>query len=333
MPHMVTNDTLAEGLFFIVGVGRSGTTLLQAMLSSHPRIGIPPETSFFQRFDPVHPPLRRDPVPVDCLDDYLRRLFSSLEWETLGLEREAVEQAIRQSDRSARSILLAVLSEYQRRTGRPRIGEKTPLHARCIPRIRHVFPEARFIHIFRDPRDVVASRLRMSWSDGSTRDEARLWVKILTAHLECMRTVPPSVYTQVRFETLVAEPESELRRLCTFLGEAYHPSMLSFYQRSERGYDNREHAWKGMTQHPLSPDSIGRFKRDLTMRQVAQIERVVGRLLGHFGYASCSGWRKYHPGWVVLDGIAHVGRKLAREVSTASSSRRAFRAGAMRTWC
>lgn len=312
---MGADDQLAEGIFFVVGVGRSGTTLLQAMLSSHPRIGIPPETSFFQRFDPIREPFGADPLPVNRLDDYLEQFFGSLEWETLALDREAVEQRIRQGDRSARSILLAILAEYRRQTDRPRIGEKTPLHARYVPRIRQVFPEARFIHIFRDPRDVVASRLRMPWSNGATRDETRLWVKIMQAHLDCLRCIPRPLYTGVQFESLIAEPEVELRRLCAFLGEAYDPSMLSFHERSEPGFDKREESWKGMTHRPLSDRSIGRYKRDLSMRQIAQIERLAGPLLGRFGYPGHAGWRKHHPVWFILDGAAHLRRKLTRALS------------------
>lgn len=312
---MNTPDDLASGLFFIVGSPRSGTTLLQAMLSSHPRLATPPETKFFQKHDPALPRHGGDPLPADRLDAYLDSLFASSDWREIGLPREELESAIRAGDRSARSIFLTILSAYQARVGRPRLGEKTPLHARCVPRIRSVFPDAKFIHIHRDPRDVVASMLQMQWTQGTVRSEARTWRKTLCEHLRCLTTLPPTCYTGVRFETLVEKPEEELRRLCEFLGESFNPAMLEFHDRETTGYHQREEQWKGMTRRPLTNQSIGRFKKDLTRRQIAQVERIVGPLLERFGYESHVGRQKNNPHWIALDELEHIRGKLGRTKS------------------
>ncbi|MFG0253297.1 MAG: sulfotransferase family protein, partial [Phycisphaerales bacterium JB038] len=70
-------DQLAQGVFFIVGTGRSGTTLLQAMLASHPRLAIPPETKFFQRWDPAEKRFGGEPLTGARLDGYLEQFFDS----------------------------------------------------------------------------------------------------------------------------------------------------------------------------------------------------------------------------------------------------------------
>ena len=308
-------DSLASGLFFIVGTGRCGTTLLRAMLCSHSRIDIPPETKFFQRHDPADPQcVGRDPLPAALLDEYLARYFASPDWINLGLERGPVEAAMRGSDRSARALFLAVAGAWAARHGKPRLGEKTPLHCRRIYRIRVVFPDAKFIHLYRDPRDVVASMLKMEWARGSTRDFARDWRTILAEHRRYERELPPSVYTGVRYETLLDHPEEELRRLCAFLGETFEPAMLDFQKQAEANFAKGLPPWQQQTKKPLNKEAVGRFLEQLTHRQIAQIERLCGPLMTRLGYEPIAGWRKHHPLWMALDGAAHVRRKAARSL-------------------
>ncbi|MFG0252279.1 MAG: sulfotransferase family protein, partial [Phycisphaerales bacterium JB038] len=234
-------------------------------------------------------------------------------WRLLELPREPVEEAMRASDGAARGLFLALLGAYQAQSGRPRIGEKSPLHARQVERIRAVLPEAKFIHIHRDPRDVVASMRGMQWTAGTVRGLARSWVKTLCEHLRCLRIMPESAYTGVRFETLVEKPEEELKRLCAFLGEAFDPAMLAFHERAEQGYAAAEAGWKEQTRRPLSDQSIGRFKKDLTKRQIAQIERLAGPLLERFEYEeSVPKLVRENPVYLALDAAAYVGEKLKR---------------------
>ena len=308
---MASPDQLASRLFFIVGTGRSGTTLLQAMLSSHPHIVIPPETKFFQRWDPQLPRFGGEPLRGSRLDAYLEEYFASEDWQVQNLTREEVEPALRQSDGSARSLFLALMKVHQQHLGRERMGEKSPLHCRSVERIHQLFPEAKFIHIYRDPRDVVASMLNMDWTQGTVRGLSRTWFKIMCEHLRLLRVMPSDLYTDVRFETLVAEPQKELQRLCEFLDEPFDLSLLHFYERDNAGFDDREAAWKEMTRKPLTSQSIGRFRRDLTMRRIARVERIVGPLLQRFGYQPCAGFTRVHnPLWELADGISHLAEKL-----------------------
>lgn len=318
MSIMPATDPLAEGLFFIVGTGRSGTTLLQAMLASHSRLDIPPETKFFQRHDPIEPRFGGDPLPADRFEAWLEDYFASPDWADLGLERREVEPLMRASDRSAASLFLALMRAWQSRSGKARLGEKSPLHCKCARRIRAVFPAAKFIHVYRDPRDVVASMLGMDWTEPSVRDHARNWRKILDDHRRLCDEMPPQRYTGVRFEALVAQPEDELRRLCDFLGEDFEPEMLRYHERAQAGFHERESEWKGQTRRPLSDASIGRYRSELTPRQVALVERLAGPTMARLGYKPVSGWRKRHPVWVALDTAAHVAHKAKRSLARAS---------------
>ena len=314
---MPATDSLAEGLFFIVGTGRSGTTLLQAMLASHSRLDIPPETKFFQRHDPIEPRFGGDPLPADRLNDWIENYFASQDWADVGMVRSEVEPRMRASDRSAAGLFLSILVAWQSRSGKSRVGEKSPLHCKFVERIAAVFPRAKFIHIYRDPRDVVVSMRTMDWTHGSLRDQARNWRKILDDHLRLSAKLPPSIYTGVRFETLVAQPEAELRRLCAFLGEEFEPAMLNFHERPLAGFHEREMGWKDGTRQPLSAASIGRYRQHLSPRQIAQVERIAGPTMVRLGYQPVSGWRSHQPVWVALDAATHIARRARRHFDRA----------------
>lgn len=318
MTAMAGTDQLAEGIFFVVGTGRSGTTLLQAMLTSHSRLDIPPETKFFQRHDPIASRFGGDPLPADRFEAWLEDYFASQDWADVGLRRSDVEARMRESDRSAAGLCLALLMAWQARSGKPRIGEKSPLHCKCVRRILEVFPHAKFIHIYRDPRDVAASMRRMEWTAGSLRDQARNWRKVLDEHLRLSAELPATVYTGVRFESLVRQPESELRRLCAFLGETFEPTMLEFHTRTQSGFHEREAGWKGGTQQPLSDASIGQFRKQLSPRQIALVERVAGPTMVKLEYQPISGWRRHHPVWMALDAAMHAARKTRRNLDRSS---------------
>ncbi len=272
-----------SGLFFIVGTGRCGTTLLQAMLSAHPRISIPPETWFFCSFDPLR--IATDPVEGDAaLDRYLAALFTSHQWAELEIDNEEFATAVRRTDRSGRAIFLEIMRRWAERSGKPRVGEKTPHHMKNTADILRRFPDARFIHIYRDPRDVAMSMLQHKWTPMRVDRYAQTWAKAMDRHERLARELGAGAYTSVRYETLIAEPETELRRLSAFLGEEFDHAMLAYDTREERGYSDREKGWKDMTLRPLDSSRIGRYRAGLTPRQVRTIERTVGPRLERYGY-------------------------------------------------
>ncbi|RMD61655.1 MAG: sulfotransferase, partial [Planctomycetota bacterium] len=171
------HDDIAQGLFFIVGTGRCGSTLLQAMLSRHPRLGLPPETKFFQEWDPM---LRiSDPLPDEAsLRQHLAWAGTLWFWQDLALDEEQLLRDAEAGGRSARALFLGVMAQWRDRLGKPRLGEKTPGHHKHVERILELFPQAKIIHIHRDPRDVVASIVKLRWGGhSSARRHARTWAK------------------------------------------------------------------------------------------------------------------------------------------------------------
>ncbi|MGH0037008.1 MAG: sulfotransferase family protein [Myxococcota bacterium] len=272
--------------FFIVGTGRCGSTLLQAMLLSHSRIAIPPETHFFAELDPAL--AFADPLPPGADDAYLDACVRALHWAELGLERDALARLLASGHRDARSIFGWVLARLLGDDGvrRSRVGEKTPRHEQNVPRIAALFPDARFIHIHRDPRDVVASILGMEWrSSDSVSALARECRRTYRRQRAFARELGPERYLEVCFEKLVAAPDTVLREVCAFLGEPFEEGMLRYAERAESGYLESESGWKAGTRQPLDASRIGRYRAVLRPRAIRRIEGLLADEMRELGYA------------------------------------------------
>lgn len=275
-----------DTLFFVLSTGRCGSTLLQAMLSSHPRLYIPPELRYFGRHDPAAG--FTDPLTDADVEAYLARCARDPWWQDMGLDRAAFEEAVRGGVRGARDVYLWVLGHVgEKRTNRkPRFGEKTTYYSLHAARIEELFPRAQFIHVYRDPRDVTASYLEQYWGSQGTAVGCAKMIRNTYSHLERLAdAVGPERFCAVKYEDLVEDPERELRRLCAFLREDYDPAMLRYGARAEEGFLEVEEGWKGLTRQPLTHSRIGRHEERLTPRQIWTVDHVLGPRLARYGYA------------------------------------------------
>ena len=128
--------------------------------------------------------------------------------------------------------LRAIYGAYAERHGKPRWGDKTPAHVDYMDWLAGVFPEARFVHLIRDGRDVALSLRELPFApgDGSPEAIAELWRDQIAAARRQAATLPH--YREVRFEQLVADPGSALAGLCEWLGLEDSPAMLAAHERA-----------------------------------------------------------------------------------------------------
>ena len=138
---------------FIVGVNRSGTTLLRLMLDSHPQMTIPPETHFVPEMIRL---ARRENTTRKRL---VRAATDHPRWGDFGLEEEVLLGRLQEVKPLNPADAIRVFYDlYAEKEGKPRWGDKTPRYMRAMPRIERALPEARFIHLIRDGRDVALSQ-------------------------------------------------------------------------------------------------------------------------------------------------------------------------------
>lgn len=137
----------------LVGVPRSGTTLLRLMLDAHPQLAIPPETGFLMN------PLDAAVGPEALAKQICQFPSAAPAWADYGLEAAIFRAAAAQLSPQAEvgDVLRLFYRLYAERFTKPRSGDKTPGYLGLMPLVAKVLPEAHFIHIIRDGRDVALS--------------------------------------------------------------------------------------------------------------------------------------------------------------------------------
>ena len=219
----------------VLGVRRSGTTLLRVMLDRNPALAVPDESYFVPQLARRH---RGTVEPASFVDD-LRRLPTLAEW---GLAPDAVAARLRAGMTTGEAIA-AVFEAYAAERGKPRWGDKTPLYMQHLPLLERLFPEASFVHLIRDGRDAALSFLSvaegiMTEGWGYPRDAAGFacqWATEVRAARALGERVGRGRYLELRYEALVADPAGELRRTCSFAGLEYDEAMLGYVGRDRVG--------------------------------------------------------------------------------------------------
>jgi hypothetical protein len=270
-----------EAPIFIVGAPRSGTTLLRNMFNRHPRIAICGETHFHhyvyarrQAFGDMDNPKNRQRVVEEYLG--LRRL----RWVA---DRAVLSEKLLREGTSYQALFTSLVKYHAESQGKQRWGEKTPQHALFSETLCEWYPGATLIHMIRDPRDVVASLQRMSWAGNSVVQNARTWRKCSLAAQRCSH-LPQ--YLPVCYETLVSQPERELRRICERIGEEYDPAMLD--PGKPTGFQTPR-PWSLRAEQQITTERLEKWREELTAREVSQIEWVVGGHMEAFGYRRSGG--------------------------------------------
>lgn len=273
---------------FIVGTGRSGTTLLYSMLNAHPRIALTNELRFFGELIKVrdHVPQLRDRNDIGAVFDLLKARTQEFKYlaNIDQVEADVVARWETLDDHSYARFFLCLLEAYAQIHNAARYGDKSPIEIRSLEQILTVFPNARVIELVRDPRAVVASRLKMSWTSNDVIVNALKW-KIDRMYVQSYRDRHPQHpgLLAVRYEDLVTSPEQELRRVCAFIGERYVPEMLSFEQHAS-AYTRRSGESFTQTFKPLSQASLDRWRTELSAEKILIIELLTRDMLQSLGY-------------------------------------------------
>lgn len=278
---------------FIVGVERSGTTLLRMMLDSHPDIAIPYETFFIRKIvQGAWPELTRD--------QFFEIVTGHPSWRNLALPNDVLMQGLEALKVfSVSEAIRTFYRLYAARNGKKRWGDKTPFYLDCMTEIRDLLPEAHFIHIIRDGRDTALSFRGLWFGPGSDiEDAARHWVKKITDARAQSLHLPH--YLEVQYEKLVREPSFVLEKISTCLQIDYNPEMLHYYRHARDrlaeivqpfGFTGGDKLaideFKSIYAHTTVPpdqNRIGRWKQEMSFDDRRRFEQIGGYLLAELGY-------------------------------------------------
>jgi hypothetical protein len=267
---------------FIIGCPRSGTTLLRAMLDSHPAVAVPPESYFLV---PIlrHEAQYRTAEGVDRAA-IVRDVAANVSWPSWQVEPAVLEEiAADPTLTTVPATLRAVYDRYAALHGKPRAIDKTPRHTEHVALLSRAYPDSRFVHLVRDGRDVVPSLQSMPYFPARFADAALYWRDRALSGREARTVVGPSRFHELRYEDLVTDPERQLEPLCGFLGIEYSPEMLDYTARAESVISGTV----GGTAHENIRRAPGRtrdWRTTMDRRDAARFEALAGDALAIFGY-------------------------------------------------
>jgi len=255
------------------------------MLHNHPDLAMTPESPFIpelwarrDRYD------RHGAVDASGLT---RDLMAQPRFAAWHVSEETVWRRVRALERPAfADVVRAAFRAFADNEGKPRWGNKTPSYVGQVPLLSELFPDARFVHLLRDGRDVAPSLVARTWGPNTLPLAAGYWMRQVRRGHRAGRDLDPARYLEVRYEALVADPEDALRAISSFAGLAYHPDMLT--RRATKAARGARSPLGGDRGHvrlsePPRP-GVRDWRRDLSPGEVAVIEAVAGPALVEFGY-------------------------------------------------
>jgi hypothetical protein len=277
---------------FVVGCARSGTTLLKRVLNAHPQLAITKETHWIPLAYEERTGLSPDDLVTPALVD---KLLADRRFARMGLGRPELEALLDTGQPPTYAqFVTGAFDLYGRAQGKRLVGDKTPIYGLDIPLLHRLWPEARFVHLIRDGRDVCLSVQNWKRQDGGTglEDNVTTWAEdpVTTAAVwwtwrvrlarEAGRPLGPERYYELRYEALVSNPAAECARLCEFLGLPYDEAMLRFHEghtKAKAGLGSKK-AWL-----PITP-GLRDWRTQMPAADQERFEAAAGGLLDELGY-------------------------------------------------
>ncbi len=275
--------------FFIVGSGRSGSTLVRRILNAHSKLFVPPETyvipKAFRLFKQLPAFSWRDLVCLIYSQYEFRESFDDFDIPSL----RDLAMEISACDKPKRSLALIIASFYQfyaelHGIEKPLWGDKTPMYSFHLNKLVAIFPDARFIHIIRDGCDVVYSYKNTGFYN--VEDAAKRW-RLSVENVARFGKTCGKCYIEVKYEDLVTYPTETVKKLCRFLEVEFEEDILRSESTAATLGDVPKRAHHQRIFEPIDTSSIGLGRYNLTTIEKEIVRKVLKRSLRKFGYEPC----------------------------------------------
>jgi hypothetical protein len=269
---------------FLFGMERSGTTLLSLIVGQHPDIAVPLATtglwynvaSRLERYNSLRTEADLRHLVADVVaHDRIQR------WDCT-LTTDDVMPYCRLADYA--SVVAAFHQAYATKKGKALWANIDIATLDRLHLANEWFPEARFVHVYRDARDVALSNQTMPYGAGNLAECADAWSRRLTMNLRLGRVLGPDRYMAIAYEDLVNRPREVLARLCPFLGVPFSEAMLAYEEAVEAKVPaDRRWLWPNLA-GPLDHSATQRWRRSMSTNKRVVVERYAGRLLAELDY-------------------------------------------------
>lgn len=270
--HQVTHTRRTP--VYVIGYPRSGTSATCKLLRRYHKVSFGTESQFIVRY------YKRLSQYGNLNDDEnLRRLIKDISAERFftrsqrnwGFVFDPARAFSEITKRTYSGLLDAIFRQLAEHNGMVRWGDKTPDYNSDLRVLRHLFPDAQFIHIVRDGRDVALSIREMNFGPTNACEAARQWARALDAIRSFARELPADQFFELRYEDLTDGPVETMAALADFLGIDDSAGRLREFLRGNIATD-------------VKADNSGKWRRRLSPRDVERFEAVAGAQLATFGY-------------------------------------------------
>jgi len=283
----LTSDELkninAIPMLFILGKGRSGTSLLQNMLDAHPGIIGGPESKFMVILYPRYKHINkwRESDILDFVDKlYMEPLFATL-WH---IDRKELTETLLSAKEVASYTLLCKIVYYQMRKGKENlifISDKNPQYIIHLNTISKLFPEAKYVHIVREPRDNIYSDVT-SFHIGNVLFRTYQWLAF-NSIVEKRKKREPGKYLTILYENLVSDPEGTMKTVSEYLNISFttditqnkSPEWLDTHYKKIGVTGDRQLIHRNLLK-PINTTNVGKWKNKMNPYDQTIAELIAG---------------------------------------------------------
>lgn len=280
--------------FFIIGNPRSGTSLFRLMLNSHEHLLVPPECGFLQWWHSKYQNWSADnSKSYDDISTYVNDLLTSKKIDDWNLEKkDLVDRIIKARPNTYGELSLIVYLSYNKSSKSIlKIGDKNNYYIDHLATLDGIYPEAKYVHIVRDGRDVACSYLALNKLKSDSKYKPNLSSTIgaiasdwnsnlnrIITHLEHRD------HLTIKYEDLIINTKHTLKQVSDFLQVDYSDQMLNYYKHDHNDEPKSTLDWKTKTLEPPDKTNLNKFHTLLTAEQIRVFNELNRDLLDKFNY-------------------------------------------------
>lgn len=271
---------------FVVGRGRSGTTLLQNIIDANSHAVLARESKIIIHLKQKYSYIKSfTPKVIDeLITDLYKDRFFELFWK-VDAKKLAADLKSYPSEKLSFSIVCKIIylhyTSFFEKDEIHLIGDKNPAYSVFIPELLEVFPDAKFIHIIRDYRDNVVSNSK-AFGEKSLGYLAYGWL-IFNQKIDEIKHQRPNKFYTLRYEDLVETPEKITKEICQFLGLTFQENMITIDKSIKKLPINLPKNHRNLLQ-PINTSQVGKFSKILSQKNLELMDYICGDFAKRYNY-------------------------------------------------
>ena len=266
---------------YLAGIERSGTSLMYALLASHPGIAMMRRTNLWMYFNKRYGDLNSSENFEQCVS--MMSQYKRL--RVINIDTFRIKNEFPAGEKSYARLFSLIGKHFAEKQGKQRWGDKSLNTEKYMDDVFEAFPDAKVIHMMRDPRDRYASA-KTRWVNMKGRAGAAtvMWMESVRLARRGMKRYPKN-YMVVRYEDVVSKTEETIRKVCDFIGEDYIPEMLSMVGAPSHRDKGGNSSYGKREVGVISTDSVARYRYVLSVEDIKFIQDFCRSGMKQFGYA------------------------------------------------